>query len=134
MQVTGVNLSTGDMKQCYCGRILDNIYKNIDKPLKFEAIGCNCTQPHCYNGHAFLALGDIPELETPTYAQLRNRVTQNGTEWLNPKMKAFMSQKLYENNEIYTDEKKKKINNKIESCKATGYPYSQQTNSIRPNL
>lgn len=107
-----VNLSTGDTKQCYCGRELDNIYKNIEKPLKFEAIGCNCSQPHCYNGHAFLALGDIPELETPTYAELRNRVNKNnGKEWLNPKMKAFMSQKLYDNNPEYTEKEKKKINN-----------------------
>ena len=40
------------------------------KPIRFEAIGCKCTQPHCYNGHAFLTLGDIPELNTPTYASL----------------------------------------------------------------
>lgn len=115
-----LNLSTGDMKQCYCGRVLDNIYKDINRPLKFEAIGCNCSQPHCYNGHAFLALGDIPELETPTYAELRNRVTDDGIEWLQPKMKDFMSQKLYDNNEKYTDKKKKKVNRnyKIKLVKA----------------
>ena len=105
-----VNLSTGDMKQCYWGRYLDNIYKDVNKPLKFEAIGCNCPQPHCYNGHAFLTLGDIPELHTPTYATLRNRGEKNGKEWLKPKMKDFMSQKLYDNNEEYTEKRKRQIN------------------------
>lgn len=105
-----INLSSGEMKQCYFGRVIDNIYKNIDKPLHFEAVGCNCLLAHCYNGHAYLAIGDIPELETPTYAELRNRVTKDGKEWLNPKMKAFMSQKLKDNNEEYSETKKKKIN------------------------
>ncbi len=105
-----VNLSNGDVKQCYAGRIIDNIYEDINRPIKFEAIGSNCPQPHCYNGHAFLALGDIPELETPTYASLRNRVCSDGSEWLNPKMKAFMSQKLYDNNDVYDDKRKKNVN------------------------
>ncbi len=116
-----INLSTGDMKQCYCGRVLDNIYKDINKTLKFEAIGCNCSQAHCYNGHAFLALGDIPELETPTYASLRNRVGNN-REWLTPKMKQFMSQKLYDNNEQYTDKTKKKINRNYKIKRLQGVP------------
>lgn len=105
-----LNLNTGDVLQCYCGRVIDNIYKNIDKPIKFEAIGNNCSMPHCYNGHSYLALGDIPELKTPTYASLRNRIDKNGNEWLNPKMKAFISQKLYDNNEEYSLSKKKSIN------------------------
>lgn len=93
-----LNLVTGDMKQCYCGDYLDNIYKNIDKPLYFNPVGYNCTLPHCYNGHAFLALGVIPELKSPAYSELRNRECEDGTQWLQPEMKAFMSQKLSDNN------------------------------------
>ena len=110
-----VNLSSGEVKQCYFGRVLDNIYKNIDKPLNFEAVGCNCKMAHCYNGHAYLAIGDIPELNSPTYAELRNRVTKDGKEWLNPKMKFFMSQKLKDNNEEYSEAKKKEINKSFKS-------------------
>lgn len=105
-----LNLMTGDMSQCYCGMVLDNIYKNINKPLHFEAIGCNCMLPHCYNGHAFLTLGDIPEMETVTYAMMRNRVDINGKEWLQPKMKTFLSQKLIDNNQEYDDNQKRKVN------------------------
>lgn len=117
-----LNLSTGDMKQCYCGRVLDNIYQNIEKPLNFEAVGCHCSQPHCYNGHAFLALGDIPELKTPTYAQLRNRKTPDGKEWLQPKMKQFMSQKLYENNEQYSKQRKHQVNRTYQIKLMQAYP------------
>jgi len=105
-----INLSTGDMHQCYCGKRLCNIYEDIDKPLTFEAIGNNCTIAHCYNGHAFLTLGDIPELETITYAQTRNRIDVFGREWLQPEVKDFMSQKLKDNNEEYSKNKKRRIN------------------------
>ena len=105
-----LNLVTGDLRQCYCGIKLDNIYKDINKPIKFLPIGCNCTQPHCYNGHAFLSFGDIPEMKTPTYDKLRNRVQSNGIEWLQPEMKDFMQSKLVESNKEYNEEEKKKIN------------------------
>ena len=107
-----LNLVTGDLRQCYCGIKLDNIYKDINKPIKFLPIGCNCTQPHCYNGHSFLSFGDIPEMKTPTYDKLRNRVQSNGIEWLQPEMKAFMQSKLVESNKEYNEEEKKKINKK----------------------
>lgn len=105
-----VNLTTGNMSQCYFGMPLDNIYKDVNKPLKFEAVGCNCPMPHCYNGHSFLTLGDIPELNTPYYSELRNRINKDGKEWIKPKVKEFISQKLYDNNEEYTEKRKKSIN------------------------
>lgn len=104
-----LNLSTGDVFQCYNSRVIDNIYKDINKPIKFEAIGANCPMAHCYNGHAYLALGDIPELDAPTYSKLRNRIDENGNEWLSEKMKFFMEQKLYENNIEYNEKQKTKI-------------------------
>ena len=105
-----LNLVTGDISQCYCGIKIDNVYKNIDRPIKFLPIGCNCKQPHCYNGHAFLTLGNIPNLITPTYDKLRNRIQTNGEEWLKPEMKAIMSSKLVESNEEYSDTDKLRIN------------------------
>ena len=85
-----------------------NIYKDLEKPISFEAIG-KCNEAHCYNGHAFLTLGNIPELKTPVYATLRNRIMTNGEEWLNPKMKAFLSQKLNNSNEEYSIDAKRHI-------------------------
>lgn len=101
-----LNLNTGKLTHCYCGRELDNIYNNIDKPLKLEAIGKHCTLAHCYNGHAFLTLGTIPELNTPTYAEVRDRVNTCGEHWLQPEMRDFMSQKLKDNNQTYSANEK----------------------------
>ena len=101
---------TGELRQCYCGKKLDNLYANINKPIKFCPVGKNCALPHCYNGHAFLAFGDIPELNTPTYDRLRNRVKTDGSEWLTEEMKLFMQCKLSENNNLYSFFQKQKIN------------------------
>ena len=108
-----INLQTGDMRQCYCGKVLGNLYQDVTKPLHFEPVGYGCTLAHCYNGHAYLTLGDIPELETPTYAQTRNRVCEDGSEWLSPAMKAFMSTKLPESNEEFPERKKLALKRKM---------------------
>ncbi len=105
-----LNLMSGEMRQCYCGKVLDNIYKNVDKELKFAPIGNCCGMPHCYNGHAFLTFGDIPELETPTYDKLRNRVKKDGKEWLSDEMKSFMQSKLKDANAELDSSKKNIIN------------------------
>jgi hypothetical protein len=91
-----LNIATGDLLQCYKGKLLRNIYQDIKEPIHFEPIGKNCPEAHCYNAHAFLTFGAIPELNdhTPTYADMRNRVCADGTEWLTPKVKKFMSRKL----------------------------------------
>lgn len=107
-----LNLVTGDYTQCYCGKKLGNIYQNINKPIKFLPVGCSCTQPHCYNGHAFLTFGNIPELKSTTYDKLRNRTQSDGVEWLQPEMKVFMQSKLVESNKEYSKKEKQKINKK----------------------
>ena len=101
-----IDFESGSMGQCYNRKEIDNIYRDINAPLHFEAVGHCCPQPHCYNGHAFLALGDIPDLITPTYAEVRNRVCADGSEWLRPEMKALMSSKLDESNRPYSAAKK----------------------------
>lgn len=105
-----LNLGTGIMSQCYKSLTLQNIFDNPEEPIKFSPIGCNCLEHHCYNGHSYIVLGDIPELNAPTYAELRNRVCKDGSEWLKPDMKNFMSTKLWESNQEYTKEEKDRIN------------------------
>lgn len=102
-----INLWTGDLRPCNCGPIIDNIFKNIDKPLNFYAIGKHCSLAHCYNGHVWLTFGAIPEMKSPTYAMLRNRICKDGSEWLNPTMKEVMSTKLKNTNEIYSPKQRK---------------------------
>lgn len=105
-----LDMNSGILGQCYKSIYNQNIYDNINKPLKFKAIGCHCLQPHCFNGHSWIALGTIPKLNAPTYADLRNRICKDGSEWLQPKVKTLFSQKLYENNEEYSSLKKILIN------------------------
>jgi len=96
-----LNLLTGEMSQCYKSYYNQNIFDDLSKPIVFRAIGANCKEHHCYNGHLWIALGDIPTLQSPTYAEMRNRVCADGTEWLSEDMRNFMSSKLYESNRQY---------------------------------
>lgn len=100
-----IDLATGDYNQCYRGKKLGNLLQN--KPIQFSAIG-KCMLPHCFNGHAFLAYGDIPEMDTPTYKDERDRTTNTGEHWLKKDCQEFFSTKLYDNNEKLTDVQKKR--------------------------
>lgn len=108
-----INLATGVATQCYCSYFSQNVFEDINKPIKFKPVGNNCMQEHCYNGHAFLVLGLIPELSAPTYGEIRNRICADGSEWLKPEMKAFMSTKLYESNKQYSIIQKFRVNTEI---------------------
>lgn len=108
-----LNLGTGIMTQCYKSLIHQNIFEDVEKPINFCPIGNNCLEYHCYIGHSYIVLGDIPELDAPTYAELRNRICNDGSEWLKPEMKSFMSTKLYESNKEYTEQEKEVINKRI---------------------
>lgn len=93
-----LNLGDGLLKQCYSNDRAQNIFTD-KSPLNLPAVGVRCNEPFCYNGHAFLTLGAIPSMQTPTYASIRNRIQKDGKEWLNPYMKEFISHKLSENND-----------------------------------
>lgn len=105
-----LDLCTGNLSQCYRGKCLQNIYKD-DLPIKKCPVGCNCFDAHCWNGHAFLGFGDIPELQSPTFESERNRETEDGP-WITEKMAYFMKSKLYECNEQYNEHEKEEANKK----------------------
>lgn len=87
-----INLTNGVTKPCYCGQEMDNFFENIDKEYNFKPLGY-CSLPHCFNGHAFLTLGLIPDLESPGYGNLRNRQKANGENWLQSEMHSFINTK-----------------------------------------
>ena len=97
-----LQMGTGDMFKCYRGPKLFNIYDDVTKPLRFEAIGCNCPEPHCFNAHAWLTFGCIPEEAAPYYDEVRNRVCVDGKNWLSPVLLSFFHQKFFENNPKYS--------------------------------
>lgn len=96
-----VNMNTGESQPCYWQPYNQNIFKNPNQPIKFVPVGHFCTQPYCINAHSHLAWGCIPELDTPSYEQIRNRKTVDGKEWLLPECKEFFSSRLFESNDQF---------------------------------
>jgi hypothetical protein len=105
-----LHLGTGNLHQCYKGRVLQNIFSDLDKPIEFMAIGNNCKESHCYNSHAWLAFGAIPEHEAPTYAVLRNRRCADGRDWLGGEMRQFFDDKLKNTNDQYSERQQRMAN------------------------
>ena len=102
-----INLGTGVAKPCYGQLSNQNIFENMNKPIKFEPVGKHCRQPYCYNGHAFLTLGVVPNINAPTYADIRNRECNDGTEWLSKDVKEAFSVKLFKTNILMTESEQK---------------------------
>lgn len=100
-----LDLETGDYFQCYRGDRLGNITKD-NQPIHRRPIG-KCREPHCFNGHAYLTYGDIPTLNTPAYAEMRDRVTEDGRHWLQDDTRKFFSTKLKDSNVILSNEQQK---------------------------
>ena len=98
-----LNLSTGIFKRCYESSIFQNVFKNPSAPIRFLAIGKGCQSPFCMNSSHFMSLGIIPELSTPTYAQLRNRPQ---AKWYTPVLEQALSSKLIDSNLQYGPFKK----------------------------
>ena len=113
-----VNFASGDTAQCYCGRYSQNIYDDISKPINFIPIG-KCQDTHCYNGHMLLTLGCIPGFTDVCYGDIRNRIRSDGTQWIQPRMKAFLNSKCEQSNPVFSN--KDKFMNEfrifIEKCK-----------------
>ena len=98
-----LDLSTGDARKCYHCPSDQYIFKDINKKIKFEAVGNNCHCAYCVNSSHFMSLGVIPNIETPTYANLRNRQEAN---WYNEKMNKFLNTKLNNENNEYSKMKR----------------------------
>ena len=101
-----IDMSTGEASQCYGRPNTQNIFKNINKPIKFRPVGHSCLMPFCFNGHAHVAWGIIPELKSPYYFEVRNRTCEDGTNWVKNDCYDLFHQKLVDNNEEYTKTKK----------------------------
>lgn len=110
-----LDLENGNLRQCYCGEILQNIFEDLNSNIVEKPIGYNCPEAHCYNAHAWLTWGDIPEHNAPTYLEMRERNTNNGMIWCKEPIKSFFKTKLKESNEEFSFYKKIKYSQKYKS-------------------
>ena len=117
-----LDLGTGNISKCY-DKPFQNIFKDPDAPIRFEAMGCHCPLPYCHNSHIWLTLGNIPEIDLPNFAQIRDKVCADGTNWLTPQMRGFIDCKYIQTHAPYSPAKKWWVNTKaaltLRSKKAT---------------
>ena len=104
-----INFGTGDISPCYGCKSFQNIFEDVNAPIKSHPVGCSCPNPHCWNNHAFLCLGDIVDFPAPRYATIRDRICKDGSHWLKPEFQNIFSQRLDENNIHFNAEEKQKI-------------------------
>ena len=97
-----VDLSTGEAAQCYARMNTQNIFRDLSKPIVFRPVGHTCACTFCFNGHAHVAWGIIPELQAPEYYEVRNRHCDDGTDWVKNDCAELFHQKFADNNREYT--------------------------------
>lgn len=93
-----LNLYSGDLKACYRKEPIGNIFDSMENGLPLNPIECSCEVPYCFNSHAFLAWGCVPEISCASYGDMRDRTSKNGEHWVKPNARYAMEQKLYNNN------------------------------------
>lgn len=104
-----LNLGTGELNTCYRQPVtIGNIFSDINKKISFCAVG-KCELPHCFNGHSFLAWGDIPEINEENYLEIRDRIDSEGKHWINETMRDQFREKLVSYNREYSNEKKNSV-------------------------
>ena len=98
-----VNVVNGNLQSCYQQDLHGTVFDEKQKVLPLLTVGHNCRLDYCFNNHAFLAWGDVPEIDCPNYLQVRDRETSDQRHWIKEPYSAVMSQKLYDNNFSYID-------------------------------
>jgi MoaA/NifB/PqqE/SkfB family radical SAM enzyme len=101
-----LNLETGNITKCYEHAIKQNIFQDIYKKIKYEAVGNYCCSK-CCGGGLLLPQGLAPELNVCSYIELKDRPKAN---WYTKKFINFLSQQLRANNKEYSSMQKKYIN------------------------
>jgi len=96
-----VNVVNGNLQSCYQQELHGTIFDQGQKTLPILTVGNHCRLNYCFNNHAFLAWGDVPEIPCANYFAVRDRMDLNSNHWVKENYAAAMGQKLYENNFRY---------------------------------
>lgn len=98
-----VNVVNGNLQSCYKQELTGTVFDDVDKPLPVLTVNHGCKMDYCFNNHAFLAWGDVPEIICGSYYKVRDRMSGDLEHWIKEPYAAIMKQKLYENNFEYID-------------------------------
>jgi organic radical activating enzyme len=90
-----LNFGSGRLHRCYYSAYVQDIFKNTEAPITRIPVGNCCNSPYCFNSSHYMALGTVPEVDMPSYVDLRDRPEAG---WYQPRMKAFLSHKLSDSN------------------------------------
>lgn len=98
-----VNLVNGSIQNCYRHESIGNIFDEKLNMFPVKTIGYDCKMPYCFNNHAFLAWGCVPEINSYTYLDMRDRERKDGSHWISERMKAAMGTRLEEEHFQYAN-------------------------------
>lgn len=93
-----IDLQSGSIRRCLNQPIVDNLFKDHQNVLQYNKVGEECTLSYCYNNHAYLTLGISPDIQIASFADVRDRIKNDGKHWLTKETRGFYQQKLYVNN------------------------------------
>lgn len=68
-----LSLQNGDIMKCYNTPVVQNIFKDIEKPLNLDPIGFNCGFSVCGCYHEMQGMGIQPDLNYESLSELYNR-------------------------------------------------------------
>lgn len=93
-----IDLYSGNMSRCLFWDNIGNFYDE-SVSLDFPRVGDSCPLDYCYNCHAYVTLGVLPDILAPTYLEIRDRIREDGSHWIKEEMRRFLHHKLYDANE-----------------------------------
>ena len=96
-----VSLQSGNMQRCYRQKEFYPFLMKSENPIPVTTVGHGCAMKYCFNGHAFIAWGAVPEIDCDSYLDMRDRIDNEGHHWIKTTYARAMRQKLYENNFQY---------------------------------
>lgn len=96
-----VNVVNGNLQSCYQQELVGTVFDEGQKILPVIPVGHGCRLDYCFNNHAFLAWGDVPEIACDNYFKVRDRTADDSLHWVKETYAAAMRQKLYDNNFEY---------------------------------
>lgn len=92
-----IDLYSGNINRCIFLENKWNFYEE-EVSFNFDRVGDSCPLDYCYNCHAYVTLGVMPDIIAPTYLEIRDRVREDGSHWIKEKMRLFLDSKFYEIN------------------------------------